>query len=203
MATCWFVEVKTSPLGFDPSLPPLETAEQARKQAKAAYKGLVLQGNVEPRFLYATLLSADLLPFGHLDYRLVVLPTELSGDGYKIITPGEASRRGFLHLARWLTKVQEEWEERRGEKAESINAIQWLDYRRKLTTQNPWAKYRVLYNTSGTYICACVAENRPIEFNIAGQHLMAGGVLADIESFYFETDDRNEALYLSAALNAP
>lgn len=199
----WFVEIKTSPLGFDPSLPPLETAQRARKQAKAAYKGLVLEGNVEIRFLYAALLAADLLPFGHLDYRLVVLPIEPSGDGYKLIASGEASKRGFLNLSRWLTKVQEEWEERRGEKAEGINAIEWLDYRRKLTTQNPWAKYRVLYNTSGTYVCACVAENRPIEFDIAGQKVMAGGVLADIESFYLETDDINEALYLSTALNAP
>jgi len=45
--SAWFVEVKESPLGFDPSLPLLESSERAKKEAKNAYKGLVVKGNVE------------------------------------------------------------------------------------------------------------------------------------------------------------
>jgi len=199
----WFVEVKASPLGFNPSLPPLETAERAKRQAKEPYRGLVLKGNVESGFLYATLLSTDMLPFGHFDYRIVVLPIEPSGDDYRLITAQQAHKRGFFHLAKWLEKAQEEWEERRGAKAERMDVLQWLDYYGKLTSQNPQAKYRVLYPTSATYLCACVVENEPIEFDIGEQKVQANGLLADYVTYHLETNTKDEAYYLAATLNAP
>jgi len=199
----WFVEVKVSPLGFDPSLPPLETAERAKREAKTAYKRLVMRGNVEADFLYATLLSTDLLPFGHLPFRLVVLPVEPVDTGYSLLTAEEARKRGYLHLARWLEVAQAEWERRRGEKAERMDLLKRLDYHRDLTTQNPQAKYRVLYPTSATHMCACVVENKPVELEIGGPRLEARGIVADYKTFYFETDDDFEAYYLAATLNAP
>jgi len=198
----WFVEVKVSPLGFNPSLPPLESAERAKEQAKDAYKGLVLKGNVESRFLYATLLSTDLLPFGHLDYRLVVLPIEPSGDGYALVTAEEAHKRGFVNLAKWLEKVQEEWESRRGEKAERIDALEWLDYQRKVTSQNPQAKYRVIYPSSGTHLCAHVVEDQPIKFDIGEQSVQVKGFVVDHVTYHFETSREDEAYYLAAVLNS-
>jgi len=199
----WFVQVKASPLGFNPSLPPLETAERAKEQAKDAYKGLVLKGNVESRFLYATLLSTDLLPFGHLDYRLVVLPIEPSGVGYALVATEEAHKRGFFHLVKWLEKVQEEWERRRGEKAERIDSLGWLNYRRKLVSQNNQVRYKVIYPVSATYLCACVVEDKPVEFDIGGQKVQANGFVVDYVTYYFETDMEDEAHYLAAILNAP
>lgn len=199
----WFVQVRTSPLGFDPSLPPLESSERAKKEAKDAYQGLIMKGNVESEFLYATLLSTDLVPFGHLDYRLIVLPIESSGKGYKLITADEARKKGFLNLAQWLEKAQEEWENRRGAKAERMDIYERLDRVHGLTSQNPQAKYRVFYNTSGTYLCACAVESRPIEFDIGGQSIQAKGFLADYKTYYFESRREDEAYYLAAMLNAP
>ena len=199
----WFVEVKTSALGFDPSLPPLETAERAKKEAKDAYKGLIIKGNVENRFLYATLLSTDLLPFGHLDCRLVVLPIEPFGNRYKLIESDMARKRGFLNLARWLEKAQEEWEKRRGEKATKMNIYERLDRVHGLTSQNPQAKYLVLYNAHGTYLCACATESYPIEFDIAGQKVQARGFVAESETYCFETTEKTEGNYLASFLNAP
>ena len=160
------MQVKPSPLGFNPDLPPLETANRAKEEAKVAYRGVVFEGAVERRFLYATLLSTDLLPFGHLDYRLVVLPIELEGDHYRLISSSEAHQRGFLHLARWLERAELEWTKRRSAKAERMTSLGWLDYRGKLTRQNPQADYRVIYNTSGTFLTAAVVEDEPIEFEI-------------------------------------
>jgi hypothetical protein len=199
----WFVQVKASPLGFNPSLPPLETAKRARKYAKGPYKGLVLKGSAESRFLYATLLSTDLLPFGYLDYRLVVLPIEPSGTVYNLVTAEEAHKRGFVHLARWLGKAQEEWEKRRSAKAERMNALEWLDYYGKLTSQNPQTKYRVIYPTSATYLCACVMEDEPIKFEIGEQKIKATGFVADYVTYYLETDRADVAYYLTTILNAP
>lgn len=55
---------------------------------------MFFKDTVESRFLYATLLSTDLLPFGHLDYRLVVLPFELAGERFRLIDSKEASQLG-------------------------------------------------------------------------------------------------------------
>lgn len=199
----WFVQVKETPLGFNPDLPPLETAERAKEEAKDAYKGIVFKDTVESRFLYATLLSTDLLPFGHLDYRLVVLPIESEEDHYKLIDEDEARRRGFLNLARWLEKAEKEWTNRHKTKAERITALENLDYRKKLTEQNPKVKYRVVYNKSGTFVTAGVLEHDKIEFTVGGQKLCARGFLAENVTFVYATNDRQEALYLASILNAP
>jgi methylase of polypeptide subunit release factors len=199
----WFVQVKPSPLGFNPDLPPLETADRAKQEAKDAYKGIVFKDTVESCFLYATLLSTDLLPFGHLNYRLVVLPIEPEKGRYKLIEPSEARKRGFLHLARWLERVQKEWEKRRRVKAERLTSLEWLNYRRKLLVQNPETKYWVIYNVSGTFLTAAVVKKEPIEFKINGQEIKVKGFLADYVTYYLETSNPNEAYYLSAIFNAP
>jgi hypothetical protein len=199
----WFVEIAPSPLGFDPNLPPLVTSQRAQEQAKDAYQGLVFKGSVESRFLYATLLSTDLLPFGHLDYRLVVLPIEPEGDHYRLLTADQARQDGYLRLAEWLERVQAEWEKRRGAKATRMDALEWLNYRRKLTTQNPQTVYRVIYPTSATYVCACVVQNRTIEFERGGQTVQAMGFVVDYVTYSLETQDEGEAYYLAAILNAP
>lgn len=198
----WFVQVKPSPLGFNPDFPLLETADHAKEQAKDAYKSVFFKDTVESRFLYATLLSTDLLPFGHLDHRMVVLPIELQGDHYKLIDANEARQRGFLHLARWLEKVQKEWTKRRSVKAERITALGWLDYRRKVTIQNPQVKYRVIYNASGTNVAAAVIKDKVIKFEINGQSIYAKGFLTDYVTYAYETMNGDEAFYLVTILNA-
>ncbi|GAH84738.1 unnamed protein product, partial [marine sediment metagenome] len=179
----WFVEVKSHPVfGFDPSLPYVSTTERAQKEAKPAYKGLRLEGNIERDFLYATLLSTDIVPFGRLDFRLVVLPLLPSGKHSKILSASEARNRGFLNLAGWLEKAQSEWEERRGEKAERMDVQEWLDYRRKLSGQKR-AQYKVLYPTSATYLCSCVVENKPISFDVEGQSIETQGFVVDYVTY--------------------
>jgi len=199
----WFVQVKPSTVGFNPELPPIETADRAREEAKDAYKSVFFKDTVESRFLYATLLSTDLIPFGHLDYRLVVLPIEPEEDHYKLLDHTEAHKRGFLNLARWLEKAETEWSKRRSNKANRITALGWLDYRRKLTVQNPQAIYRTIYNKGGTFPAAAVVENRPIKLESNGQLFTARGLLADEMTYYYDTTNFYEACYLSSILNAP
>ncbi|TEU21964.1 MAG: SAM-dependent DNA methyltransferase [Anaerolineales bacterium] len=198
----WFVQVKPSPLGFNPNLPLLETADRAIARAKDAYKSVFLKGTVESRFLHATLLSTDLLPFGHLDYRLVVLPLELAGDHYRLLDAAEAHKRGFLHLAQWLEKVEEEWAERRGEKAERMTALGCLDYRRKLTIQNPQSKYRVVYPDVQRVPIAAVVKTDEVVFSIGEQELRVLNVVFDHTAYAYETNDFGEANYLTSFLNS-
>ena len=203
----WFVEIKESPLGFDPKLPPLESSERAKKQAKQDYKGLALRGNVESKFLYATLLSTDLLPFGHLGFRLVVLPIEVlpikpGKVGYRLIKSNEARGSGYVHLANWLEKVQDEWEKRRGAKAKDISAIDWLNYRKKLTSQDLSSNCMVLYPDVQRVMTSTVIEGRIIDMKIGQQKLLINNVIVDYTNYYFETNNNTESYYLCAILNS-
>jgi hypothetical protein len=199
----WLVEVRWSTLGFNPDLPPIQTTESAGRQSKAPYKGLSLKGAVENHFLYVTLLSTDLLPFGHLGYRLVVLPIEPIGTHFRLIDANEARSRGFLHLAQWLEVAEREWANRRGAKAGRMSIYEYLDLFGGITRQNPQAKYRVIYNKSGTFLTAAVVKDESFEFDIGGQVISAHGFVSDQTLYYYYTNDRDEAFFLTALLNAP
>jgi len=199
----WFVEIQKSPLGFNPICPPIESSERARREAKEAYKGLALKGNIEKDFLYATLLSTDILPFEHLDYRLVVLPIEPVDNGYKLIKADEARNKGFTNLASWLEKVEKEWTKRRGAKAKRMSIYERIDRYHGLSIQNPQAKYRVLYVSSGAHVCACVQEDKPINLEINGQSIYINKFIAESKTYYFETSNALEAFYLISILNSP
>lgn len=200
----WFVEVKSHPVfGFDPSLPYVSTTERAQKQAKLTYKGLRLEGNIEKDFLYATLLSTDVVPFGHLAFRVVVLPLLPLGKHFKVLSATEARSQGFLNLANWLGKAQLEWKERRGEKAERMDVYERLDRYKGITGQNRLAQYKVLYPTSATYLCGCVVESKPISLEIEGQSVEIQGFVAESTEYYYETANKEEAYYLAAVLNSP
>ena len=199
----WFVQVKPSPLGIDTALPPLVTDPRAAKEAKKPYQDVHMQAQVESEFLYATLLSTDLIPFGQLTYRPVVLPLEKAGEHYRIIEAKEARERGFLHLASWIETVERERRLLRTTKADNDTALQRLDYQKDLTGQSAQAKYRVIYPMSATYMCAAVVQNDAIEISAGGQTITAAGFVADYKLFFYETNDRREAHYLAAILNSP
>jgi len=199
----WFVQVKPSPLGFNPEAPPLVTDPRALKEAKKPYQDICFSGQVESQFLYATLLSTDLLPFGHLPFRLVVLPIEPHAGRYRLLDAAEARKQGFSHLARWLDKVKQEWARRRGAKAKGTTALEWLDYRKKLTSQSSQLNYYVTYITSGTIITASLVINNNISFLINGQEVHVSGFISDCVTYFYETNSVREAYYLVSLLNAP
>lgn len=199
----WFVDIKSSPkLGFNTLMPYVETSEASEKTAKEDWKGISLKGNIEKEFLYATLLSTDLVPFGYLDFRIVVLPLVLDDEGYSVIKEKEASKEGFINLSKWLHKAQKMWEEKRREKAESIDVVDWINYRNKLTEQRQ-AEYKVLYPTSATYLCGCIIEKKAITKEVEGQELELQDFIVETTEYYFETNKKAEAYYLCSLLNAP
>jgi hypothetical protein len=199
----WFVQVPPSPFGFDATRPPLQSDERAIAEAKAAYKTVFLEGQVESKFLYATLLSTDMLPFGHLPFRLIALPIEPEADGYKMLSALQAKTRGFYDLAKWLETAEKEWQERRSVKAENMNIYERLNHVRGLTKQNAKAKYRVLYGRSSTYLTAAVVENQLITFEFGHQEINAQGFIIDSTFHYAECETAKEAYFLSSVLNAP
>jgi hypothetical protein len=202
--SCWFVEIASDgPLGFDPSKPYVRTDPRATDEAKEAYKDLMIEGNIEKDFIYATLLSTDLLPFGFLDYRAVVLPIKQSGDHFVMITAKQAEENGYEHLAKWLVRCEQEWTRRRKEKAGRMTIYQRLDHIHGITQQRHAAKYKVLYPMSATNLCAAVVENQKIVKKVSGQKILLKGFVADYKLFFYETEDNQEAYYLATILNSP
>lgn len=200
----WFVEFKADPkLGINPTQPLVVTDRRADEEAKVPYKGRRFEGPIEAEFLSRTLLSTDLLPFGHFDFRPVILPLIEDAHGYKLLSAQQAREKGFLRLAEWLERVQEFWEKRRKEKAEKGDVLAWLNYRNKLTDQNPEAKYVVLYPKSATFLCAATLRLRPHTQKVGAQEVVLRRFMADHVTYFLETTERREAEYLAAVLNAP
>jgi hypothetical protein len=157
---------------------------------------------IEEEFLHATLLSTDLLPFGHLDFRPVVLPLTEDEHGYQMIPLDRARREGFLRLAAWVERAQDTWVRKRREKAERMDIYQRLNLHNGLTGQNPNGKYLVLYPMSGTYLCAATVMGGPQELRIGQATIKLKNVVADYKTFVFATREEREAFYLSAVLNS-
>ncbi len=198
----WFVDVRSSDLGYDEALPPLASSAYARNSAKKPYKDCVIEGAVESKFVYATLLPADMVPFGILCLRPIVLPLLKRWNTFYLQDADKARREGYVHLAGWLDRAQAEWKKRRGEKAKNMTSLERLNYQRLLTGQDPKASYRALYCTSGTHVCACVVRKMDLRRSLRGG-LEPQDFVADTKTYHLETDSAEEGQYLSAFLNAP
>ncbi len=198
----WFVEPAAADgVGVvDPAKPYLETAEATQKDAKAPWKGMHFGGTVEADFLYATLLGRDLLPFGYLTLELIVLPLTVVSDTGMIglLTQRDAVSRGYLGLAEWLRGAETAWQAKK--KPTSDRTIyQRLDYQRTLSTQTLTGCHKMLYNTSGTHLAACVVDTTS-PLTVGG--LDVHGFAADMVTYYREFQDESEAHYLCAVLNS-
>jgi hypothetical protein len=205
----WFVDVISSPrVGINPQKPNLKSSRRAIELAKQEYVGVEVTGTVESEFLYQAATGSEIVPFGYLSLPLVVLPIEKRKDptmkyGYRIVGREEAKSKRYAGLEEWLTQVETIWKRKRSEKAERQTCYQWLDYNQKLTRQSSRAKFKVLYNSSGTYLVASVIRNstRPVHAN--GGTLKSAGLVADYKTHYCDLDDEKEANYLSGFLNSP
>lgn len=196
----WFVELQNATgLGVDSLRPFVKTDPRAIEAAKDNYKDVSLEGNVEAEFLYQTLLSTDLVPFGHLPFRTVVLPILWRGDRYAMVTASEARKGGYLGLAEWLEKCEAVWKRKRGDKAERESIYDWLDYRRKLTGQRR-KRYTVVYPTNNRLMLAAFLEN-PLRKKSERADMRPP--IVESKHYWFDTDDEREAAFLCSVMNSP
>jgi len=153
---------------------------------------------VEKRFIYGVFTSAEVLPFCHLPPNITVLPILPEGSKYRIIRKEEALRPGYTKLAQWLEEVEKIWSEIRGEKEKKMTIYEWLDYQHKLSVQNPRAKYKVAYLTSGTNLVATILDTG----FVLKENSLLNGVVVGHTLYFYDTDNAEEAYYLVAVLNS-
>jgi len=201
----WFVKFVVHPtLGIDISKPLVKSSDELLKTAKDPWK-VEIEGNVEADFIYATLLGEDVVPFGYVKLRPVVLPIRPLSSSYELLDVDASRNKGYVGMADWLEKVQEIWRERATRRAldDHPRVISWLNYMGKLTNQNPSKRYVVLYNAGGKNLVSCVIDRDSLPaFTILKTVIRPKGFIVDCKFFFYETNNEMEAHYLAAVLNS-
>ncbi len=199
----WFVSIQSDPhFGFDPELPYV--VSDKKNLTKEPWKKIVLEGNVEAECLYATMIGLDLLPFGFKRLRSIVMPLVSNDNKFVLMeSKNDAIQNGLNHLANYLEKAEEHWRRFATKKASHFSIYQWLNYRNKLTNQNPQSKYKVLYAAAGTFLASCViSTNDKLAITVDGKDVSLRGFIAESMTYFFETDNELEAYYLCSLLNS-
>jgi hypothetical protein len=65
--------------------PLVTTSEEVMDVGKESWKGINLEANIESDYIYSTILGKDLIPFGYVKFRPIVLPCEPSGHGFRLL----------------------------------------------------------------------------------------------------------------------
>ena len=180
------------------------TSKEISRISKAAWK-VELKGTTEPKFVYATLLAWEMIPFGYIKLRPVILPIEPFSNGYKLFDPEDLQTAKFIQAAEWFKKAQKIWKERRTGKSEKRfpKLIDRLNYNGLLTSQQPEKRYIVLYNATGTNLVSCVIDRLSLPtFQFLNGEIKPTGFVVDVKSWFYETNDEMEAYYLSAIFNS-
>jgi len=200
----WLIDFIAHPtLGINTSLPYVRTSEEA--EVKERWKDVKLEGNVEANFVYATLLSKHMVPFGYFKLTPIIVPIERTPSSYRLLDDVALRNAGYVHMANWFENVQKWWRELRTErdKIRFPSVLDRLDYNSLLSTQNPSKRYVVLYNTSGTNVTSCVIDKDSIpSFRVLSTEIKPVNFIADTSTYIYETNVENEAHYLCAALNS-
>lgn len=195
----WFVQPVPSPYGINRERPALETSPEVENAAKTPWQGIHLQGEVEAQYVYATILSRQLLPFGFTRLSLVVIPLEPSPAGSRLMKKEAALGKGHWGLYGWLSQAEILWKERRKERS-PVDIYSRIDYQRLLTCQHPSGYYTVVIGRPGTNVASCVIEPRG-EVRL-DEGLRAAGFVFYEDFFLYQTKDGDEAHYLCAFLNS-
>jgi hypothetical protein len=183
----------------NPNSPAVMTDPDADKEAKAPYKGIVLRGVVEDDYLYATLLSKHLIPFGYEKLHLVALPAYMNDGALHMMNKHEFAKRGHFESEKWFSHAEEKWSTLKKTTTPHTLA-EYLNFRNKLIEQQPIGKIKVVYTASGVHLAACVVDtSSPAE--VYGRQ--TNGFAIDSGTYFYETNNANEAHFLSALLNAP
>lgn len=183
-----------------PSSPAVETDPELNRDAKAPWKGLRIQGTVHDDYIYATLHTRNLLPFGYQRLKMVALPIQVSAMRRLEVMRGLDAFAEKGHIGsynNWFKKTQNLWEKHKKSK---MSLIERYDYHKLLTKQNPAEKFLVLYNASGTNLASCVLNLEDIDLSIFKRRTQA--FIVDYKTYFSAFEQNAEAHHLCAILNS-
>ena len=192
----------------------MRTDPEADTEAKAPWKGLKLEGHIDDDFLYATLLSKHLAPFGVSKLHLVALPVKVGRPQQVTSLPGETAEQRFIPMSLdeirstilllrsvsdWFEPTEQLWQKYKKTTTKETLA-QWFNYQNKLTAQSAAPGYLALYGATGSNLAASVIDTHSLPV-INGAQPQA--FVVDHKTYWYRSTSENEAHFLVALLNAP
>jgi len=148
--------------------PIMHSDPDVNDEAKEPWKGLRLEGHIDDDFLFATLLSKNLVPFGARKFHLVALPMRVEVSKQIAALPGKLEEERFIpmsldemrdsiSLARsaddWFKNAEQLWERYR--KTVTMSLWDRFNYQQGVIGQSATPGYFVLYGATGSNICLC------------------------------------------------
>ncbi|MDZ7330912.1 MAG: SAM-dependent methyltransferase [candidate division KSB1 bacterium] len=182
----------------------VQTSDEILQIVKDPWQ-VIFKGEIDRKFLYATLLAWEIFPFGFSRLRPVILPIKENSMGYELIDIDKLEKDGDDQSARWFRNAQLIWNEKRTKNSEQRfpSLTDRLNYNGLLTIQNNHARYNVVYNATGTNLVACVIDRSNLpSFEVDQLKLIPMGLILDVKTWFFATQNLEEANYLSAILNS-
>ena len=182
----------------------ITTAKSILRIVKEPWKN-ELQGEVEQDFLFCTVLPWEMVPFGFVKMRPVILPLSVSHDTYRLSDIKEIKNEGYLAAYNWFNQAQRIWDENKTVKSNERfpRLIDRLNYNNLLSFQHPNKEYVVLYNATGKDITSCVIrKSKLVSFDVGNSKIYPRSFISDVKTWYLETNSSKEAHYLSAILNS-
>ncbi len=140
---------------------------------------------IEKEFFFKTFLNKDLVPFFIKVLKRVFLPIN---ESFKY---DSLYLQQFPKALRFYNEMNEIYKKKRKKTSDILTLFDNLNYWNKLSKQSRNKKYLIVYNASGANLKAAVVHNKL-------QKIIIGS-----ENYYYSTDHKEEAYYLSAIFNSP
>ena len=192
----YFIEIDQVYEGDPKEYKELRVKSLVLPEAKAPWKSLTIARRIEPKFLYRTALSKNLVPFAMVNPLRVLLPiliTEEKGmKTIQLLTAHQLLYEGFNQTCAWFEKAEAFWEKYKTERSRDISLYEWLNWQNKLTEQNLNTRYLVLYTASATDACAAVIDRKKLDSEF----------IVESVCYWYATSNRREAHYLASFLNS-
>jgi len=198
----WFVDIKqqSSFLGFDPLKPFVVSSQE--NQATKRWANIKFEGNIEKQFFSSSVLGPDLVPYGIVKRRLIILPILIENKKIKMISSSESTIIN-TDFKNYLEKVEKIWKDNATAKLSKKPIYNQINYNDNLIQQNPKSHYKVIYAAGGTNVASCIIDQQKnYEFKINGSSFNVDTFFADMALYYFDTDSEDEAYYLTTILNS-
>lgn len=175
----------------------VKTPVSLNANAKAPWKDHSFSGQIESNFIFCTAISKSILPFALYKPDLVGLPiiiNKKAGDikEIKLYSSDELMSEGFRFASRWFREKENIWDILKTEKNKEISASHYLNWQKKLTSQNLNSTYLVLYNASAKDANATVVKREDYDLEF----------IVESKGYAFNTNNLDEAYYLTAILNS-
>jgi len=190
----WFIQ-KDKDAAEHREIPYVVTSDAAFGESKENWR-VKLEGRIEKSFIYETILSKGLIPFGIISAEPIFLPILEADNKLALLDSSRLMEEGYTSASEWLEKAEKLWLENRS--SEDRTLIQWLNYNQKLTKQSLSSKYVVIYNTSGTNLAAALYVKGNTKLN----SFKSNGLLTESVTYYFYPKSQSEGLYLTSILNS-